>query len=154
LRQLIGGSRSSERQVRLYNKKLEQFEKKEKVVPDWIEAWWRFEAQLRRSKAEDWASIISESLESFSSPHYFPSDMKVTDKIMIQGLISEPKFFGGEMSRPTKYKYRNLLKEIAQNDELTQYLKASFSESMDDLKQELDTWLIGLDVTKKRLVRQ
>lgn len=140
------GSRSSERQVRMYNKKLEQTKKKE-VVPEWIDTWWRLEAQLRRAKADDWASVIAESLESFSSPHYFPADMKVTDKIMIQGLLTEHNFWG-ELHRQTKYKYRNLLKEIAQNDELTQYLKASFSESMNDLKRELDTWLVGLDVTK------
>lgn len=141
------GSRSSERQVRLYNKRLEQLKKGE-VVPDWIEAWWRFEAQLRRAKAEDWASVIAESLESFSSPHYFPSNMKVTDKMMLEALIVNQNYWG-EIARHTKYKYRNMLKEIAHNDELTQHLKASFSESINDLKRELDTWLVGLDVTEE-----
>lgn len=140
------GSRSSERQVRLYNKKLEQMKKKE-VVPEEVASWWRLEAQLRRAKAEEWASVIAESLDSFSSPHYFPDDMSAIEKAVITGLISNQDLWG-ELNRRTKYKYRNLLKEIAQNDELTQYLKASFSESMDDLKRELDTWLIGLDVTK------
>lgn len=140
------GSRSSERQVRMYNKKLEQTKKKE-VVPEMIDSWWRLEAQLRRAKAEEWTLVIAESLDSFSSPHYFPDDMKVTDKIMIQGLLAEHNFWG-ELARMTKYKYRNLLKKIAQNDELTQYLKASFSESAKDLKDELDSWLTGLDVTE------
>lgn len=141
------GSRASERQVRMYNKKLEQTKKKE-VVPKEINTWWRIEVQLRRAKAEEWSSVVAESLDSFSSPHYFPSDMKVTDKIMIQGLIAEPNFWG-ELHRNTKYKYRNMLKELAQNDELTQYLKATFSESMANLKEELDTWLVGLDVTEE-----
>lgn len=141
------GSRSSERQVRMYNKKLEQTKKKA-IVPKEIESWWRLEVQLRRAKAEEWNSVVFESLDSFSSPHYFPDDMKVTDKIMIQGLLAEHNFWG-ELARMTKYKYRNLLKKIVQNDELTQYLKASFSESAKDLKDELDSWLIGLDVTKK-----
>lgn len=141
------GSRSSERQVRMYNKKLEQTKKRE-VVPEWIDTWWRLEAQLRRAKADDWASVIAESLESFSSPHYFPADMKVTDKMMLTALFIEHNFWG-EITKPTRLKYRKSLKEIAQNDELTQYLKASFSESMNDLKRELDTWLVGLDVTEE-----
>ncbi|VTS30317.1 replication initiation factor family protein [Streptococcus pseudoporcinus] len=63
------GSRSSERQVRMYNKRLEQTKKKE-IVPEEIESWWRLEVQLRRAKAEEWNSVVFESLESFSSPHY------------------------------------------------------------------------------------
>ncbi|HFD1784236.1 TPA: replication protein, partial [Enterococcus hirae] len=39
------------------------------------------------------------------------------------------------------------LKNVTENDELTQHLKESFSESADELKKELDTWLLGLDVT-------
>lgn len=140
------GSRSSERQVRMYNKKLEQTKKKE-VVPEWIDTWWRLEVQLRRAKADDWASVIAESLESFSSPHYFPNNISAIEKAVVIGLINSQDLWG-EFSRNTKYKYRNLLKEVTQNDELTQHLKASFSESIDNLKRELDTWLVGLDVTK------
>lgn len=141
------GSRASERQVRLYNKKLEQTKKK-KVVPKEIESWWRLEVQLRRSKASEWNAVVSESLDSFSSPNYFPLDIKTIDKLAILGLFSEPMMWG-EISRPTKYKYRKILKEVAQNDELTQHLKASFSESVEDLKKELDSWLLGLDVTEE-----
>lgn len=141
------GSRSSERQVRMYNKKLEQTKKKE-IVPEWIDTWWRLEAQLRRAKAEEWASVIAESLESFSSPHYFPNNISAIEKAVITGLINNQDLWG-EFSRNTKYKYRNLLKEVTLNDELTQHLKASFSESVDDLKRELDTWLVGLDVTEE-----
>lgn len=141
------GSRASERQVRLYNKKLEQT-KKRRVVPKEIETWWRLEVQLRRSKASEWNAVVSESLDSFSSPNYLPSNMKVTDKAMIIALMTEHGLWG-ELSRNTKYKYRKILKEVAQNDELTQHLKASFSESVEDLKKELDTWLLGLDVTEE-----
>lgn len=139
------GSRSSERQVRMYNKKLEQTKKKE-IVPKEIESWWRLEVQLRRAKAEEWNRVIFESLDSFSSPHYFPDTMSAIEKAVIIGLGTNHDLWG-ELHRQTKYKYRNMLKEVAQNDELTKYLKSSFSESVKDLKDELDTWLIGLDVT-------
>lgn len=140
------GSRSSERQVRLYNKKLEQTKKK-KVVPKEVETWWRLEVQLRRSKASEWNAVVSESLDNFSSQNYLPSNMKVTDKAMIIALMTEHGLWG-ELSRNTKYKYRKILKEIAENDELTQHLKSSFSESARELKNELDSWLIGLDVSE------
>jgi len=140
------GSRSSERQVRLYNKKLEQ-QSKHKIVPKEIETWWRLELQLRRGKAMDWQAMVQESLDSFSSPHFLPVDTKHTDKVMIAGLISDHNLWGG-LARNTKYKYRNLLKEESKNDELTNHLRQTFFESSNELKNELDTWLQGLDVSE------
>ncbi|MCW8711207.1 replication initiation factor domain-containing protein, partial [Acinetobacter baumannii] len=65
------GSRASERQIRMYNKKLEQ-ETKRKIVPKEIDTWWRLELQLRRGKATDWHAMVHESLDSFASPHFLP----------------------------------------------------------------------------------
>lgn len=64
------GSRASERQIRLYNKKIEQ-EMKRKVVPSEINTWWRLEMQLRRGKATEWYAMVKESLDSFVSPHFY-----------------------------------------------------------------------------------
>ncbi|MBH1095657.1 replication initiation factor domain-containing protein [Enterococcus faecium] len=141
------GSRASERQVRLYNKKLEQ-ERKKVIVPKEIDTWWRLEMQLRRGKATDWHAMVQESLDSFASPHFLPIDIKPIDKIVINGLIAEPSNWS-IIARHTKYKYRNLLKQESQNDELTNHLRETFKESADELKKELDTWLLGLDVTEK-----
>lgn len=141
------GSRASERQVRMYNKKIEQ-ERKKQIVPKEIETWWRLEMQLRRGKATDWHAMVHESLDSFASPHYLPAGTKPTDKLMVYGLLFEPGMWG-EVSRPFKYKMRKLLKEESQNDELTNHLRETFAESADGLKRELDTWLLGLDVTEE-----
>ncbi|MBH1018876.1 replication initiation factor domain-containing protein [Enterococcus faecium] len=141
------GSRSSERQIRMYNKKLEQ-EKKRKIVPKEIVSWWRLELQLRRGKATDWLAMVYESLDIFASPHYLPADTSVADKMMITALTTEHDYWG-QINRKTKYKYRNLLKQESQNDELTNHLRETFAESADDLKKELDTWLLGLDVTEE-----
>ena len=67
---------------------------------------------------------------------------------MIDGLIAEPSNWS-IIARHTKYKYRNLLKQESQNDELTNHLRETFKESADELKKELDTWLLGLDVTEE-----
>ena len=141
------GSRASERQIRMYNKKLEQ-ETKRKIVPKEIETWWRLELQLRRGKATDWYEMVQESLDSFASPHYFPPNVKVNDRVMILGLMADQNMWG-LLERKKKYKLRNILKEVSQNDELTNHLRETFSQSADDLKKELDTWLLGLDVTEE-----
>ena len=139
------GSRSSERQIRLYNKKLEQ-ESKKKVVPKEIETWWRLELQLRRGKASNWHDMVLESLNSFASPHYLADDVRVNDKIMLLGLLDNHHMWG-ELERKMKYKLRNILKEESKNDELTNHLRETFFEKSDELKIELDTWLQGLDVS-------
>ena len=54
------------------------------------------------------------------------------------------------ISRDLKYRLRKLLKQESQNDELTNHLRETFSESADVLKKELDTWLQGLDVTEEK----
>ncbi|WP_025188234.1 replication initiation factor domain-containing protein, partial [Enterococcus faecalis] len=140
------GSRSSERQVRMYNKKLEQ-EQKRKIVPSEIKSWWRFELQLRRGKANNWHDMVHESLNSFASPHFLPPEIKPTERIMIKGLLYDHSEWGN-LAKNTKKKYRDILKEESLNDELTKHLRETFKESSSELKKELDTWLQGLDVSE------
>lgn len=141
------GSRASERQIRMYNKKLEQ-EIKRKIVPPEIKTWWRLELQLRRGKATDWHAMVHESLDSFASPHFLPVSTKPIDKVLVSGLIADQNNWS-IISRDLKYRLRKLLKQESQNDELTNHLRETFVESADKLKYELDTWLLGLDVTKE-----
>lgn len=142
------GSRSSERQIRMYNKKLEQ-EQKRKIVPSEIKTWWRFELQLRRGKANNWHDMVHESLNSFASPHFLPIDTKPNDKVMLAGLNANPEMWGF-LERRMKYKLRDILKQESLNDELTNHLRDSFDESSKELKDELDSWLQGLDVTEDK----
>ena len=97
--------------------------------------------QLRRGKATDWHAMVRESLDSFASPHYLPGDVKPVDRIMIKGLNQDHSEWA-YISRNLKYRLRKLLKEESQNDELTNHLRETFKESANDLKIELDTWLL------------
>lgn len=142
------GSRASERQIRMYNKKLEQ-ETKRKIVPKEIDTWWRLELQLRRGKATDWHAMVHESLDSFASPHFLPVSTKPIDKVLTSGLIADQNNWS-IISRDLKYRLRKLLRQESQNDELTNHLRESFAESSSELKEELDTWLQGLDVTEEK----
>ena len=96
------GARSSERQVRLYNKRVERLKKKE-VLPENVKFWWRL-----HSNHENW----------------------------------------NKLSVNSRKKYRKLAKEVAKEDELTQHLKASFSESVEQLDKELNNWLFGMTVNR------
>lgn len=146
LQTMYWGSRSSERQVRLYNKLVEQGRKNEYIIDD-VKTWWRLEIQLRRGKATDWKNNVDETLENFAALEFMPLDWTGTEKVMLTGLMTNPDLWN-ELSRPSKYKYRDMLKEIAKHDELTIELKKSFEEYHDELKVELDSWLRGIDVTE------
>ena len=52
-----------------------------------------------------------------------------------------------KLSKNSKTKYRNLVRKIVKEDELTKELFKSFDEYQNELKRELDTWLRGIDVT-------
>lgn len=146
LETMYWGSRASERQVRLYNKHIEQSRKNE-YIPSQIDTWWRLEVQLRRSKASEWNKILNETLENFCALEFIPNDWKSTDKMMLTALQVNHGYWN-EISRNSKYKYRKLLKEIAKHDELTSELKKSFKEYQKELKDELDSWLRGIDVSE------
>lgn len=141
------GARSSERQIRLYNKFLEQ-RKKGAIIPDEVNTWWRWEAQLRRGRASNWVDSVHESLDKFCAPTLIPFDISVSDRVMLTGLMADPNLWS-QLHRNTKYKYRKLLKQVAQADELTQHMKSSFSESFRDLERELDNWLTGMSISKE-----
>ena len=138
------GSRSSERQIRLYNKLIEQ-QSKGKIIPDEIETWWRFELQLRRAKAEKWSEMVFESLSQFNNP-FFIKDLSNTEAIMLDGLIANHGNWG-KLSKNAKTKYKKLFSSANDNDILTQYMIEIFKKQQGKLKEELDTWLRGYDVS-------
>ena len=138
------GSRASEQQIRLYNKKVEQI-KKRNVLPKDIKSWWRFELQLRRGKATNWADMVFDSLSKFNNPAYIPN-LSNTESTMLDGLIANHKNWGG-LAKGTKSKYKKLLNSAQKNDTLTKAMIDIFLTQQRQLKDELDTWLRGYDVT-------
>lgn len=138
------GSSGSEKQVRMYNKKVEQL-KKRKILPSEINTWWRVEMQLRRNKASEWYDNVKESLSNFMSPHFMPNTFSGIERCVIKGLISDEKEWDN-LTRNTKYKYKKMMAECVKNDEITQNMLVSFDQSAKELKDELDSWLLGLQV--------
>ena len=128
----------------MYNKKVEQL-KKRKILPPEINTWWRVEIQLRRNKANEWYDNVKDSLNSFSSPHFMPCTFSALERCVLKGLLSDTSEWDN-LARKTKYKYRDMLLECVKNDEITQNMLVTFEKSANELKDELDSWLLGLQV--------
>lgn len=138
------GSRSSERQVRMYNKMVEQLQKG-KVIPKDVSSWWRLELQLRRDKASNWANIVRDSLSEFCSPFFFPLNLSATDKVMLTGLFADETLWSS-ISKNSRTKYKKIQQQIAKDDALTHLLSETFEEEVIRLNEELSSWLLGLNI--------
>lgn len=140
------GSSSSDKQVRLYNKKLER-KKKGVIVADGIDTWWRFEAQLRGQTTQDWINSVDELLSYFTSPHFIPLDITGIQYIVLKELLSNPEDIK-RLNKNSKARYRKLINRVAENDELTEEMAVQFNQDVAKLKKELDSWLGYIDVTE------
>lgn len=140
------GSRSSERQVRMYNKYVEQAQKG-KVIPENIQSWWRLEMQLRRDKASNWANIVRDSLSEFCSPMFFPLDLSATDRVMLTGLFADNSLWS-VISKNSRTKYKKIQKQMAKEDSLTIMLMETFEEEVGRLNKELSSWLLGMNIAE------
>lgn len=139
------GSRSSECQIRLYNKYIEQRAKKQ-VIPGDVNTWWRFELQLRRSKANDWLNMVLESLSKFNNVDFIPN-ISNREKLVIKAIVADSNCWA-LVSKNSRSKYKKLLNSANDNDILTRYMIEIFKKQQGKLKEELDTWLRGYDVSK------
>lgn len=140
------GSRSSERQVRMYNKLIEQ-RQKGKVIPEEVSSWWRLELQLRRDKANNWSNIVRDSLSEFCSPFFFPEDLSGTDRVMMTGLFADNTLWSA-ISKNSRTKYKQIQKRIAKEDALTNVLSETFEEEVSRLNNELEFWLMGMNIVE------
>lgn len=135
------GARSSEKQIRLYNKRIERIKKgRIEDLKDPEQCYWRLELQLRRGRADDFQKQVDESLKHFYSPQDFPDDVSVNSRIFLKGLLADPDNWA-RISRPTKSKYRQIEERVASSDKLTIELKKTFSQQNKKIEKELKNWL-------------
>lgn len=143
------GSSSSDKQIRLYNKKLER-KKKGVVIAENIDTWWRFETQLRGVTTKDWMSSVDSLLSYFMSSHFIPLDITGSRKLVLKQLFANPEGFK-ELDRSSKSRYRKLMNRIVKNDELTKAMNEQFNQDIVSLKKELDSWLGYIDVSNSEI---
>lgn len=127
------GSRSSERQIRLYNKKVELEKRHGKIVN--LNSLWRLELQLRGSKIENYVNEVKEMLEHFYMPDW-ENEVTLEKKMKLYALMHEPKFYS-EATKKSKERYRKMIKEAKPKNGLTKKLVHCFIENYSSLEFEL-----------------
>ena len=127
------GVRDSDRFIRIYNKKQERKDNADvEVTSDHL---WRVEIELKRDMVDYWN-------DCFEDLHILKPDWttleKLKDQAMIYMLIHEEGVWG-KLNKRTKYKYKNLIKEISPVD-LTELMKSTLRENEKQLQKKIEFW--------------
>lgn len=127
------GARSSERQIRLYNKKIEQEQRHGRIVN--VDSLWRLEMQLRGSKIENYVQEVREMLENFYLPDW-DHEENLNRQMMIYALVHNPEFYS-KASRASKQRYRKMIYEAKKSNRVSKILAKEFVNQFDILEGTL-----------------
>ena len=114
----LGASRS-EKQVRLYNKKVEQLEngsEEDKKFAQQFQHWWRLEFQLRSRSVEE----IFEVIDSVIFKPFVFDDLPIETQIYLVAYTRNKNVWK-KLHRNTRTKYKNILETYQTSD--TDYLQ-------------------------------
>lgn len=128
------GSRRSDRYIRIYNKKQQLLDVFENQIED--KDYWRIEFELKHSRTEEWKKCVEDI--HILQPDWSTLE-KVDDQMKVYALINEPNFWG-KISRNSKYKYKNMIKNISPIN-LGNQLREQFEAEENRLEDELNFWL-------------
>lgn len=129
------GSPNSERQIRQYNKKVEQEARHGRLVN--LESWWRVELQLRGSKAKEYPSTVRQMLEDFYLPDY-KSLVNPSQQAMILSMMVDQTIYASA-SKTTKQRWRTMLKNCKHTNDISAAMANVFVENFSRLENELQT---------------
>lgn len=129
------GSPNSERQIRQYNKKVEQEARHGRLVN--LESWWRVELQLRGSKAKEYPSTVQQMLEDFYLPDYKSLDNPGQQAMVLSMMVDQTIY--ASASRATKHRWRELLKDCKHTNDISVAMANVFVANFCRLENELQT---------------
>lgn len=136
------GSPNSDLQIRIYNKKLELWEKGRIEIDQ--ELLWRFEIQLKTKKIHDLKKSLDNVL--FYLPDYEQVET-VQQKAMLFYLNENPNAWS-EIDPKTKTRYRKMIKET-QDFFISEIMKKELYLQTDRLIYELNNYLDMFNSSKK-----
>lgn len=136
------GSPNSDLQVRIYNKKLELWQKQRIDIPE--EILWRFEIMLKKDNIYNLENALDNIL--FYLPNYEQLE-KTQEKAMLYYLLNVPSAWD-EIDPKTKTRYRKIIKET-QDFFLSELMKKELKEQANDLIDELNEYLNMFNSAKK-----
>lgn len=130
------GVRDSDRFIRIYNKKQERKDNADIEIDS--EHLWRIEIELKRNMVDYWNNCFTDL--HILKPAWTTLE-KINEQAMVYTLLHEESMWG-KLSRNTKYKFRNLIKEISPID-LTELMKSTLKENEKQLQRHINFWLGG-----------
>ncbi|MED1133871.1 replication initiation factor domain-containing protein [Bacillus atrophaeus] len=128
------GVRDSDRFIRIYNKKQERKDNADiEVIPEHL---WRVEIELKRDMVDYWNDCFNDL--HILKPAWTTLE-KINEQAMVYTLLNEESMWG-KLSKNTKYKFKNLIKEISPVD-LTDLMKLSLKANEKQLQSQINFWL-------------
>lgn len=137
------GAPSSNRQIRMYNKLVEQ-KKRHKSVPINIKSWWRLELQLRGKSIVNYPDEVKDMLTDFYYPEW-QSVVNPSHKAIVYAMSKEPSIYSSA-SKSTQKRWRRIFKSSNRHNELAVALADTFVKNFDSLNYQLHSILNRFDV--------
>lgn len=127
------GSPSSQKQIRQYNKKLEQEKRHGKILN--VDSWWRVELQLRGNKIDSYPSLVKEMLEKFYIPSYKNLE-NPSQRAIVLSMMVDPTIYASA-SKATQQRWRKLFKSVPKENEISVAMAQCFVKNFRRLEFEL-----------------
>lgn len=131
------GKVSSQQQIRLYNKKVEQEKRHGKIIN--LDAWWRLEMQLRGDKVERYPELVAKMLEDFYQADFESSKLTQSEQDKLAHLILNPAYYGN-LSRSSQRRLREIVKKAKPENGLSYEIAKGFKDALPMLEKELYTY--------------
>ncbi|EPC69174.1 hypothetical protein Lpp71_16501, partial [Lacticaseibacillus paracasei subsp. paracasei Lpp71] len=146
LETIYWGARKSQEQIRLYDKFVEQRQKKQ-PLPEGVKQWARLELQLRGKRPEEWQKSAEKMLSQFHLDNL--QKLPVTERVMLHSLVDGTVQWQ-ELADATRARYRKLIREAEGfDDSLAQKLRNELNAHIKDLDKELQLYLSEFQITTK-----
>lgn len=139
LETLYLGSSTSERQLRMYNKKLERESNDDDSLASY-KNYWRVEFQMRREAINSWQSILDDYTFNFD---FDLSDIKnLADKLTLEALIDKRIAFSDIEKGKERERIRKLYKKLlAQDSDIKTLMQEAIKKEAQRLADELEELL-------------
>lgn len=131
------GKASSQQQIRLYNKKVEQAKRHGKIVN--LEAWWRLEMQLRGDKVEKYPKLVAQMLERFYQADFRSKKLTDSEQNKLARLLIDPAYYG-DLPKTSQQRLRVIVKKSKPENGLSYDIARGFKEALPMLEKELYTY--------------
>lgn len=139
LETLYLGSSTSERQMRMYNKKLER-ESNDDDSLDNYQNYWRIEFQMRRESINSWETILDDYTFNFNLD--FSDIENLADKLVLEAIADKRISFPDIKEKKERERLRRIFKRVVEQDsDVKDLLQEALKKEAPRLADELEELL-------------